>query len=99
MNVRSLNKETIMSFGRIDDDAPDVNLLESMFLPAAEEYMMQHTGMTEDDMDMHPDVAVAVCALCVQMYDNRSVTVDADELNQVVVDIINRYSVNLIPKE
>ena len=99
MNVRSLNKETIMSFGRIDDEATDVSLLESMFLPAAKEYMMQHTGMTQDDMDMHPDVAVAVCALCVQMYDNRSVNVDADKLNQVVVDIINRYSVNLIPKE
>ena len=59
---------------------------------------MQHTGMTEQQMDVHPDVTVAVCALCVQMYDNRSVVIDTDKLNQVAVDIINRYSVNLIPK-
>lgn len=98
MNVSSLNKEIIVSYGRIDEDASDINLLEDLFLPAAKEYMMQHTGMTADEMDGHPDVAVAVCALCVQMYDNRSVTVDADKLNQVAVDIINRYSVNFIPK-
>lgn len=99
MKVSSLNKEIIVSYGRIDEDATDNNLLEDLFLPAAKEYMMQHTGMTTDEMDTHPDVAVAVCALCVQMYDNRSVTVDADKLNQVAVDIINRYSVNFIPKE
>lgn len=98
MKVSELTKETIVLYGKVDSDAADVELLESMFLPAAREYMLQHTGMTAEQMDEHPDVTVAVCALCVQMYDNRSVTIDTDKLNQVAVDIINRYSVNLIPK-
>ena len=98
MKVSDLNKETIVSYGRIDEEATDINLLEDLFLPAAKEYMMQHTGLTAVEMDDHPDVAVAVCALCVQMYDNRSVTIDAGKLNQVAVDIINQYSVNFVPK-
>lgn len=98
MKVSELKKETIELYGKVESDAEDTGLLESLFLPAAKEYMMQHTGLTTEQMDEHPDVTVAVCALCVQMYDNRSVTIDVDKLNQVAVDIINRYSVNLIPK-
>lgn len=98
MKVSELTKETIGLYGKVESDAADASLLESLFLPAAKEYMMQHTGLTTEQMDEHPDVTVAVCALCVQMYDNRSVTIDIDKLNQVAVDIINRYSVNLIPK-
>lgn len=97
MKVSELTKETIELYGKVESDAADAGLLESLFLPAAKEYMTQHTGLTEVQMDEHPDVTVAVCALCVQMYDNRSVNIDADKLNQVVVDIINRYSMNLIP--
>lgn len=97
MKVSELTTETIELYGKVESDAEDVGLLERMFLPAAKEYIMQHTGMTAEQMDKHPDVTVAVCALCVQMYDNRSVTIDADKLNQVAVDIINRYSMNLIP--
>ena len=98
MKVSELTKETIALYAKVESDAADAGLLESLFLPAAKEYMTQHTGMTTERMDEHPDVTVAVCALCVQMYDNRSVAVDADKLNQVTVDIINRYSMNLIPK-
>lgn len=98
MKVSDLTKKTIMLYGKIDSDAEDAELIDTVFFPAAKEYMLQHTGMTAEQMDAHPDVTVAVCALCVQMYDNRSVTIDADKLNQVAVDIINRYSMNLIPK-
>ena len=98
MKVSELKKDIIELYGKVESDTEDASLLEGLFLPAAKEYMMQHTGMTAEQMDEHEDVTVAVCALCVQMYDNRSVTVDADKLNQVAVDIINRYSMNLIPK-
>ncbi|MBO5891228.1 MAG: phage gp6-like head-tail connector protein [Oscillospiraceae bacterium] len=98
MKVSELTKETITLYGKVDSDAEDAELLETLFLPAAKEYMMQHAGMTTEQMDEHQDVTVAVCALCIQMYDNRSVSIDTDKLNQVVVDIINRYSMNLIPR-
>lgn len=98
MKVSELTKETIELYGKVESDTADAALLETMFLPAAKEYIKQHTGMTTEQMDEHPDVTVAVCALCIQMYDNRSVTIDADKMNQVAVDIINRYSMNIIPK-
>ena len=97
MKVSELKKDHIKLYGKIDLEEEN-SLLEELFLPAAKEYLMQHTGMTAGQMDLHPDVTVAVCALCIQMYDNRSVSIDDDNLNQVVVDIINRYSMNLIPK-
>lgn len=48
-------------------------------------------------MDKHEDITIAVCALCSHMYDNRSVEVTSEKVNQIVMDIIGRYDKNLVP--
>lgn len=98
MKVSELTPETIISFSRIDEDATDKNLIASLFLPAAKEYVKSHTGLKVEEMDKHEDLTIAVCALCAHMYDNRSVEVASDKLNKVVSDILGRYDNNLLPK-
>lgn len=99
MKVSQLTSETVVSFCRIDDDAADVSLIDTLFLPAAKAFVCSHTGMTEEELDKHADIPIAICALCCQMYDNRSVEIASDKTNPVVMDIIGRYDRNLIPRE
>ena len=99
MKVSELTGDFIATFCRVDDDATDRQLIETLFLPAAKSYITGHTGMTAQEMDEHEDIPIAVCALCSQMYDNRSVEVASDKVNPVVADIIGKYDRNLIPRE
>lgn len=99
MTVSKLNADLVAAFCKVDDDATDKNLIESLFLPAAKAYVQGHTGLSEEEMDRYEDIPIAVCALCSHMYDNRSVEVTSDKVNQVVMDIIGKYDKNLIPRE
>lgn len=99
MKVSDLTPDIAITFCRIDEDAADKKLIESLFLPAAKAYVKNHTGLSDDEMDQYVDIPIAVCALCSHMYDNRSVEVTSDKVNQVVMDIIGKYDKNLIPGE
>lgn len=99
MKVSDLTGEMIATFCRVDEDATDRALIETMFLPAAKAYLCSHTGLTQEELDKHEDISIAVCALVSQMYDNRSVEVASDKVNPVVADIIGKYDRNLIPRE
>lgn len=99
MKVSELTARDVATFCKVDDDATDIGLIESLFLPAAKDYIKSETGLTDDEMDAHSDIPIAVCALCSYMYDNRSVEVASDKVNQVVMSIIGKYDKNLIPKE
>lgn len=98
MKVTELSANVVMLFCKVDDDATDKTLIDTLFLPAAKEFVKSHTGLTDEEMDQYADIPIAVCALCSHMYDNRSVEVTSDKVNQVVMDIIGKYDKNLIPK-
>lgn len=99
VKVSELTSATVAAFCRVDEDATDIQLIDTLFLPAAKQYVKSHTGMKDEEMDLHADIPIAICALCCHMYDNRSVEVTSDKVNQVVMDIIGRYDRNLIPQE
>lgn len=94
-----MTADYVADFARIDQDAPDRYLVDTLFLPAAKAYIKSETAMTDEDMDKYEDLPIAVLALCCQMYDNRSVEIASDKLNPVVMDIIGKYDRNLIPQE
>lgn len=97
MKVSEVTIRDVIMLGRIDEMAPDLELIHTMFLPAAKSHIRQYTGLTEGEMDRYEDLSIAVCALCVHMYDNRSVSAEAEKENKVVREIVEKYSANLIP--
>lgn len=98
MKVSDLTSEVVVLFCKIDGDATDKALIDKLFLPAAKAHIQKHTGLTSNEMDAYEDLPIAVCALCSHMYDNRSVEVTSEKVNQVVMDIIGKYDKNLIPR-
>ena len=66
---------------------------------AAVSYCAAYTGLTEEQLDEHEDITVAVLVLISDMFDNRQMYVDKANVNRVVDSILGMHCLNLIPDE
>lgn len=64
----------------------------------AKAFIKGQTGMSDAELDTHPDVVIVVKVLCQDMYDNRTYYVDAQSVNKVVDSILGAYRQNFIPR-
>ena len=71
------------------------NTLETL-LNVAKEYIKSYTGLDDTEIDEHADFVIVVLILCQDMYDNRTMYVDKDNVNKVVDTILGMHSVNLL---
>lgn len=65
-------------------------------LTIAKAYIMSHTGLTAVAVDTHVDFVIVVYILVQDMYDNRTLYVEKNNLNKVVDTILGMHSVNLL---
>jgi hypothetical protein len=66
-------------------------------LTAAKAFIKSYTSLDDNAIDTHEDITIVVYVLCQDMYDNRSLYVDKNNLNKVVDTILSMYSKNLLP--
>jgi hypothetical protein len=66
-------------------------------LTAAKAFIKSYTSLDDTAIDTHEDITIVVYVLCQDMYDNRSLYVDKNNLNKVVDTILSMYSKNLLP--
>ena len=64
---------------------------------AAVSYAVGYTGLSKAQLDEHEDITLAVMVLISDMYDNRQMYVDKNNVNRVVETILGMYCVNLLP--
>jgi hypothetical protein len=81
-----------------DDDS-----LFTLILTAARSFVSTYTGLpltstdpTVDCCDNHEDLTIALFVLCNEMYDNREYSTDKVQVNFVVKQILDSYSVNYL---
>lgn len=75
--------------------ADDVGTLTQL-LSVARAYVTHWTGRTETELDGFPDITIVLMILVQDMWDNRTLYVDSENLNHVVRTILDCYSVNLL---
>ena len=75
--------------------ADETNLLNNL-LNVAKTFVCSYTGRTPEECDTFPDFVIVVLILVQDMYDNRTLYVDKDNLNKVVDCILGMHSVNLL---
>lgn len=101
MKVSELTHELIAEQCRII--AEDLTPVEVLHLDAlkkaAIQYCMGYTGLTEEQLDDHEDITVAVLVTISDMYDNRQMYVDKAHLNRVVDTILGMYCFVNVPGE
>lgn len=98
MKISEIKISDICSYIReMEEDLTEeeIKLLEGM-KSAALMYCIGHTGLSEIDIEKHEDITIAVLVLISDMWDNRSMTVERNNVNKVVDSILGLYSVNLL---
>lgn len=97
----------VTEYVRVDEPTQsDMTLLDAILI-AAKEYVKNETGLpltaeadaegnTPDNIDAHEDITIAVLVLCQDMWDNRSMYVEKDNVNKVVSTTLGMHCRNLI---
>lgn len=95
MKVSEITAEHLSAYIRLEPDENTLNELDNL-LNVAKEYIKSYAGIDEEEMDRHDDIVIVVYILVQDMYDNRVLYVDKNNLNKTVENILNLYSGNLL---
>lgn len=97
MKASEVTLKSLADYLRVDSGQYTDDELQIM-LDAALAYMRSYTGLTTEELDKHEDFAIVVFVLVQDMYDNRSMYVDKNNLNAVVETILGMHRRNLLPE-
>lgn len=93
MTISEITAADVAAFLRLDD-ASDPILTPMM--AAARKFIADYTGLSDEELDEHEDFYIAYMVLAQDMYDNRAMYVDKDNVNRVVESILFRHRVNFV---
>lgn len=94
MKISELTAAMVKDFTGISDDDSD-NIVEDLLMPAVKAYIKGYTGLTEEQLDEHDDLATAFCVLVNDMFTNRDYTISSHrQLSPTVKTILSLYAVN-----
>ena len=79
----------------VDADANDLTTLDNL-LNIAKVYVAEYTGHTMEELNDYRDFVIVVMILVQDMWDNRTLYVDTNNVNKVVESILGLHSVNLL---
>lgn len=99
MKVSEITQDVILNHLR--EDANNLEYEDMILLDAMEkasiEFCKSQTGLTQDKLDEHEDLTIAVLTLISDMWDNRSMTIQKSNINIVVDAILGMHRMNLVP--
>jgi len=94
MKVSTITVEDIANYIRLQEvDEADKKLLTAL-MTIAKKFITENTGVK--DLDEYDDFIIVVFILCQDMYDNRTLYVDKNNINKVVETILGMHSQNNI---
>ena len=94
MRMSELTEQEVLAFLRIEEAEGDID--PSVLLSAAKSYVRGYTGLSDEELDQHEDITVALLVLCSDMYENRLVTVESGNVNRVVDSLLGMHCNNLV---
>lgn len=98
MVVSEITNKEIADYLRLEyaDLTDSENMEIDTLLSIAKAYIMSYTGLNTMEVDTHEDFIIVVYILVQDMYDNRTLYVEKNNLNKVVDTILGMHSVNLL---
>ena len=95
MKVSEVTLYDVKRWGRIEIEDDDFDI-EGLIMPAAKERLCEYTGLTEAELDKSESLAIGYVALCVFLYDNRTLNIVNDKQNEVIQSFLDAHRVNLL---
>ena len=93
MKISEVTVDIIKQYGVIDNEDDD-NLIETVFMPSAKAHIADYTGLNIEGIE--ESLTMAYIALCVFLYDNRSMNIINDKQNAVIQSFLDSHCVNLV---
>lgn len=94
--VSEITYEDVAEYIRISEVTDDDQNTLNNLIGIAKTFILQYTGIAEDALDNYQDFVIVVFVLCQDMWDNRTLYVDKDNLNYVIETILGMHQVNLL---
>ena len=102
MKISEIKVEDIANYLRITELDESLKKDLSTFLKIAINYIENYTGIpkkneqniNKENLDKYEDFAIVVYILCQDMYDNRSMYVDKNNINNTVKTILDMHTRN-----
>ncbi len=100
MKVSELTIPVIANYCRVmeDDITDSENLSLEALKIAAISYVKSYTGLTDLELERHEDISIAILTLISDMYDNRAMAVDKNNVNRTAEIILSMHAKNLLPR-
>ena len=96
--VSEIKIEDLKSYLILTDiDKTEENYLNTI-INSSISYVRNYTGLTDEELDKYSDIVAVIFILCQDLYDNRSLYVDKNNINKVVENILSLHSCNLLVK-
>lgn len=93
--VSQITYEDVADYLRIAELSTTDQATLTSLIGVATTFIQNYTGQT--DLDQFQDFVIVVLVLVQDMWDNRTMYVDNENLNFVVESILGMHSVNLLP--
>ena len=94
--VSDITPQDLAEYLRIPDPSSDDITTLNNLLIVAKVYVGEYTGRTIQELDDFKDVIICILILVQDMWDNRTLYVETNNVNKVVTSILNLHSVNLL---
>ena len=95
--ISDITYQDIANYIRLSEVSQDDQKYLTTLINISKDYILNYTGIDENDLDNYKDLIIVVFVLCQDMYDNRSMYVDNSNLNKVVETILGMHQLNLLP--
>ena len=89
--VSEITAEEVANYIRVDDY--EFAEIET-YLNVAKNYISNYTGIPVAELDEYADFIIVVYVLCQDMYDNRTLYVDKNNINKVVQTVLDMHTRN-----
>lgn len=94
MKPSEVDFAVLREYLRLPDTGEDATL--EAIRSAAWGHIRSRTGLDDQQIDGHEDLAIALLVLCAELYDNRQMSTQSDKVNPVIEQILAAHAVNLL---
>jgi len=96
--VSEITNIKLAEYLKLEIEGLTVSEIEELdtILIVAKSFVQSYTGLSSGDIDAHSEFIIVVYVLGQDMYDNRTLYVDKNNLNKVVETILGMHSINLL---
>ena len=94
--VSDITISDLADYLRIEELTDEETQTLGNLLEVAKAYIEHYTGRMEAELDSYSDFVIVVFVLVQDMYDNRTMYVNSNNLNTVVETILGMHSINLL---